>query len=206
MPESTLQRLRGHGARALTLDEALDDARGDARASWPRRASTSTAVTAKLLDDGVAAFASDFDKLVEAIGAKRKKIARRSDGRWSSLGTLADPVEERLSADGKTGVARRIWEQDATLWKPDPDRDRRTGWAGSTAAGADDGRARRAGRLRPAGGGRRLRARRAAGHGRLSLAPEVIAATFGAAAGHPRLHVLDTTDPDGRRAGSTPST
>ena len=91
-------------------------------------------------------------------------------------------------------MPRRIWAKDHTVWKPDPTEiSNRLGWLTvaeqmTEAAGdlIDFGR-----RIADEG----FRDVVLMGMGGSSLAPEVIFATFGAAPGFPRLHVLDTTDP-----------
>ena len=164
MPESTLHAFAEHGRARPALDEALDDAENTIRL-LPEAGVDLDAVTAKLLDDGVAAFTRDFDKLIEAIDAKRKKIVEEEERPLVSLGTLAGPVEERLSAMAKTDVAAPHLGQRPHRLEAGPHGDHEPPGL-ADVAGAYDGRARRAGRLRPAGGGRRLRARRAHGHGR----------------------------------------
>jgi transaldolase/glucose-6-phosphate isomerase len=193
MPESTLHAFAEHGRARPAVDEALDDAENTIRL-LPGAGVDLDAVTAKLLDDGVAAFTRDFDKLIEAIDAKRKKIVEEEERPLVSLGTLAGPVENRLSSMAKAEVARRIWAKDHTVWKPDPTEiTNRLGWLISPEQMTDALNELVAFSRRAADDG--FEHVVLMGMGGSSLAPEVIAATFGAAAGYPRLRVLDTTDP-----------
>ena len=86
-----------------------------------------------------------------------------------------------------SSVVERIWGCDA---RSGPGRTRIGGWAGSTSS---SGCGRHAGELDAfaATAGRAVRPERAARHGRLSLAPEVIRRGFDVDS----FHVLDTTHP-----------
>ncbi len=97
---------------------------------------------------------------------------------------------------------RRIWAYDGSLWSDDPTRAaaaaERLGWLRlpESMRGELDAVRDFAGRARADG----VRDVVLCGMGGSSLAPEVLAAVFGAAPGCPRLHVLDTTDPREIRA------
>lgn len=96
-------------------------------------------------------------------------------------------------------AAARVWGGDHTLWKPGPaEIANRLGWLRAPAATrAEAGRiARLAREVREEGTGAVL----LLGMGGSSLAPELFAGTFGAAAGHPAVTVLDSTDPAAVRA------
>jgi glucose-6-phosphate isomerase/transaldolase/glucose-6-phosphate isomerase len=92
-------------------------------------------------------------------------------------------------------AARRLWAKDSTLWSADPaKRDEirdRLGWLSVAEK-----------MLEHAPEFKELEAHGRAysdvvllGMGGSSLCPDVMRHTFGSAKGHPRLHVLDTTDP-----------
>lgn len=107
---------------------------------------------------------------------------------------LAVDLEECLGGLARAGIPRRIRERDHTVWRPDPTEiTNRLGWIGISS--------RMRGRLpeiRELVDG--LRADGIAdvvlvGMGGSSLAPEVFGQVLGSAAGHPRLHVLDSTSP-----------
>ncbi len=73
-PPDTLNAILDHGTVALTLETGLDEA----RAQFVRLAELGIdfdAVTQKLLDDGVAAFARSFESLLDSIAHKREQLA-----------------------------------------------------------------------------------------------------------------------------------
>jgi transaldolase len=73
-PPDTLNAILDHGTAALTLETGLDEA----RAQFVRLAELGIdfdAVTQKLLDDGVAAFARSFESLLGSIAHKREQLA-----------------------------------------------------------------------------------------------------------------------------------
>jgi glucose-6-phosphate isomerase len=126
----------------------------------------------------------------------------------SVLEPLGDIPEARLGIDGQGGttfskalaacvaerVAQRIWDGDHTLWKPEPTEIvNRLGWLRSPAA-------MRAEIDRIAAFVQEVRGEGITdvlllGMGGSSLAPELFSTTFGTAPGHPRVSVLDCTDP-----------
>ncbi|HEY4378634.1 MAG TPA: hypothetical protein VGM93_15810 [Acidimicrobiales bacterium] len=110
------------------------------------------------------------------------------------LGPLAAAVDEQLAQLAADDVVKRVWDRDHTVWAPDPTEiSDRLGWLdvppemlaakerldGFVAGCLADG----------------LTHAVVMGMGGSSLFPEVMARTFGSAAGHLTLHVLDTTDP-----------
>jgi transaldolase / glucose-6-phosphate isomerase len=193
MPESTLRAFADHGRVRRTVDEGVDEAE-HVIASLSEVGIDFDQVTAKLLEEGIQSFSSDYAKLLETIDAKCRAIVEEERKPLVSLGPLSDAVETRLAAMTRADVPRRIWAKDHSVWKPDPTEiSNRLGWLdvmNQMTESADDlidfGQ-------RAASEG--FRDVVLMGMGGSSLAPEVIHATFGAAPGFPRLHVLDTTDP-----------
>ncbi|HUF91284.1 MAG TPA: ribose 5-phosphate isomerase B [Candidatus Limnocylindria bacterium] len=106
-------------------------------------------------------------------------------------------VEEAVAHLTRLDAARRMWAQDAGLWSSDEGVRAAVGnrLAWLTAPAVMRARAHElvdfAAEVRQDG----VTDVVLLGMGGSSLAPEVLAATFGAAAGAPRLSVLDTTDP-----------
>ena len=114
------------------------------------------------------------------------------------LGPLTDRVDEAIATAKADEVVTRIRNQDASLWKSDPDSVRvinnSLGWltvaedmigvAGELTGFAESIRQR---------GFRHVMV---CGMGGSSLCPEVLARTFGRQEGFPELLVLDSTDPD----------
>jgi glucose-6-phosphate isomerase len=108
--------------------------------------------------------------------------------------TMTTVVTERLNGVERDGVVERIWRRDHTVWKDDPTEiEDRLGWLNlpelmGTRVDELDAFAKQA-----AADG--FETAVLLGMGGSSLAPEVLARTFGAADGAPELIVLDTTHP-----------
>ncbi len=110
---------------------------------------------------------------------------------------LREEVEELVDDWGATGKVARLWEGDASLWTGADEKD----WLGWLDVAAEqireaDTLRRLADDVQGAGFTHVL----LLGMGGSSLAPEVLAKTFGATGASPRLHVLDSTDPAQVRA------
>lgn len=114
------------------------------------------------------------------------------------LGPLADSLSAAVRDAEEAGVAKRLWDKDASLWKSDEASRKQIshslGWL--TVAGEMSGVAGEliefAATIRAAG----FQHVMVCGMGGSSLCPEVLARTFGPQAGFPELLVLDSTDPD----------
>ena len=105
---------------------------------------------------------------------------------------LARALDAAIAEWQRDGRMARLWGRDATLWTG-ADEARWMGWldAPREAAAAADALGAFAREVRAQGFTDAL----LLGMGGSSLCPEVFAETFGPAAGAPRLHVLDSTDP-----------
>jgi transaldolase len=73
LPPATLDAFRDHGAVALTLETGLDEAKPQL-ARLADLGIDLAAITQKLQDDGVAAFARSFDSLLSSIGEKCRRL------------------------------------------------------------------------------------------------------------------------------------
>jgi transaldolase/glucose-6-phosphate isomerase len=110
---------------------------------------------------------------------------------------IASAVNAAVAEWGAKGKVKRLWEGDATLWTGD-DESKWLGWlriahqqiehAGEFKSFADE--------VRKAGFTHAV----VLGMGGSSLAPEVLALTFGQQPGFPKLSILDSTDPAQVRA------
>jgi transaldolase/glucose-6-phosphate isomerase len=195
MPPATLQLFEDHGTARRTLP---DDA-AEAHLVMERLAAGGVDfadVTRALEDDGIEKFAQSFETLLGVIAGKRKALVARTPPRHSAVVQGIDPaVAVRLDALDHAQVPKRIWAHDPTVWKNDPDtpeiRDR-LGWLAVGEAMAQRVKDLAAFADQVRGEFNRVVL---CGMGGSSLAPEVLWRTFGAAAGYPRLQVLDSTDP-----------
>lgn len=194
MPPATLQLFEDHGTVQRTLPEDVSEA----HLVLERLAAGGVDfadVARALEDDGIEKFAKSFEALLAVIGEKRKALTAQEPPGHSAVFPVDAAVAHRLDAIDAAQLPRRIWARDATVWKDDPGtleiRDR-LGWLTVGKAMAQQAKD-----LRAFADDVRAEFNRVVlcGMGGSSLAPEVLWRTFGAAAGHPSLHVLDSTDP-----------
>ncbi|MEO7001531.1 MAG: bifunctional transaldolase/phosoglucose isomerase [Ktedonobacterales bacterium] len=115
----------------------------------------------------------------------------------ASLGDQQSAVDATLERADREQFARRVWQKDPALWKPNPNEQSeitdRLGWLTVTEQMADA--LPRLNDLRNSLKADGFTHVVLLGMGGSSLAPEVLRATFGVAEGCPDLHVLDSTDP-----------
>ena len=195
IPPATLAAFREHGEVRRSMDENLDIAKRQLKLLAEIGVDLDQ-VTNELEIEGVEAFTKSFETLLEALTKNAKDIkAGKGPRQWHSLGPLQPSVDQQVAKLQKADGPRRLWSKDPTLWSADPaKRDElvnRLGWlnvaekmlehAATFKQLAKDGRAYTDVVLLGMGGS--------------SLCPDVLRNTFGAAKGHPKLHVLDTTDP-----------
>ncbi len=193
LPPATLQAVLDHGRLERTIDR-------DPKAAFARLARLAelgidlAAVTQKLQDEGVAAFAKSFESLMESIGRKREHIRSGEQAFSTSLGKYQPAVETALTEIDRQKVIQRIWDGDYTVWKPDPTEiSNRLGWLHIAEALQKD-----IPRLEALVESVRLAGYTHAlllGMGGSSLAPEVFRKTFAVRPGFLNLAILDSTDP-----------
>src|SRR5438552_2251414 len=153
-------------------------------------------VTHELEVEGVDAFSKSFESLLAALEKSAKDIkAGKGPRQWYSLGGLQPAVDTQIAKLQKDGAPRRLWAKDSTLWSADPAKRQeihdRLGWLDVA-----DKMLEKASELSDlAKQGRAFTDVVLLGMGGSSLCPDVLRHTFGGVKGHPKLHVLDTTDP-----------
>jgi transaldolase/glucose-6-phosphate isomerase len=195
IPPATLAAFREHGEVRRSLDENLDIAKRQLKLLAEIGVDLDQ-VTNELEVEGVEAFTKSFESLLEALTKTAKDIkAGKGPRQWHSLGPLQPGVDGQVARLQKEDAPRRLWAKDSTLWTADPAKREeirdRLGWlnvaekmlehASEFRQLAKDGKAYTDVVLLGMGGS--------------SLCPDVLRNTFGATRGHPKLHVLDTTDP-----------
>ena len=194
MPEKTMDAFRNHGKVRDTLTADVDAA-AQALAGLDRAGVSLDKVTADLVADGVKLFAEAFDKLNAALAGKRKRILGDAlDGQALMLPeSLRGEIGKAADAWRSGGNIRRLWNEDATLWTGGDEADW-VGWLDVVDAQLHDlpRFAELTGEVRAQGYGDVL----LLGMGGSSLGPEVLAQSLGSAPGFPKLHVLDSTDPE----------
>jgi glucose-6-phosphate isomerase len=195
IPPATLAAFREHGEARRSLDENLEIAKRQLK-QLAEAGIDLDQVTEELEVEGVAAFTKSFESLLDALTKSSKDIkAGKGPRQWHSLGRLQPAVDQQLAKLQKEDAARRLWAKDSTLWSPDPAKREeirdRLGWLSVAEKMLEH-----APELRDvARAGRAYTDVVLLGMGGSSLCPDVLRNTFGPVRGHPRLHVLDTTDP-----------
>ena len=193
MPPATMDAFRDHGTAADTLGANMDAAR-KVLADADRLGLDLPGVTAKLVKDGVDAFADSFDALLGAVAAKKAAMAGDlvATSKFSIPAELDGKVNEALESWRKAGTVRKLWDRDASVWTGKDEAswlrwldivDDRIAHQSELTAFQDE--------VKSKGFTDIL----LLGMGGSSLGPEVLAETFGQRAGFPKLHVLDSTDP-----------
>ena len=195
IPPATLAAFREHGEVRRSLDENVDIARRQLKQLADAGIDLDQ-VTNELEVEGVAAFTKSFESLLQTLTKAAKDIrAGKGPRQWHSLGGLQPAVDAQITKLQKDDAPRRLWAKDSTLWTPDPAKRQeihdRLGWLDVA-----DKMQEKVGELRDVAFlGRKFSDVVLLGMGGSSLCPDVLRHTFGAVKGHPKLHVLDTTDP-----------
>ncbi|HEX4181395.1 MAG TPA: bifunctional transaldolase/phosoglucose isomerase [Caulobacteraceae bacterium] len=193
MPPKTMDAFRDHGTVRRSLTENVDQAKA-VLALTETLGLDLDGVTARLVEDGVKQFADAADKLYGAVAGKRikalgEKLNHQAIVLPDDLKAKVKDGAERARAEG---WARRMWSGDASLWTG-ADEAKWLGWLPAALGEQVDLAALEAFAkdVREAGFIHAL----LLGMGGSSLGPEVLAETFGLRPGHPKLLVLDSTDP-----------
>jgi transaldolase / glucose-6-phosphate isomerase len=193
MPPATMDAFRDHGRPRRSLTENADEAR-TILATVDRLGLDLDAVTENLVTDGVRLFADAADKLLGAVARKRANVLDRRLNRltYKLPKELDEAIARGLEEARATGLIRRLWARDASLWTG-ADEAKWLAWLGVT----DEQEAH----LQPLLDFQaEVKAERFShvlllGMGGSSLGPEVLAETYGRQPGFPELLVLDSTDP-----------
>ena len=195
IPPQTLAAFREHGEVRRSLDENVDLAKRQLRQLADAGVDLDR-VTYELEVEGVNAFIKSFESLLATLTEASKDIrAGKGPRQWFSLGRLQPAVDTQVARLQKDDAPRRLWAKDSTLWSADPAKRQevhdRLGWLDIADKMLE--KAEEFEELSEEG--TEYSDVVLLGMGGSSLAPDVLRNTFGAIKGHPRLHVLDTTDP-----------
>ena len=184
IPPATLDAFRDHGVCRPSLEEDVKEAREEWFAIYEK--ADVEAALLQLEREGVASFAKSFETLLGQIAAKREMIQAETG-----------VVDEGLAELQKAMFVQRLWKKDPSLWKEDEAHKKliknSLGWLTvpeAMAAGLGQIRA-----FVEEIKAERFEAAVVLGMGGSSLACEVFRSCFETAPGHPRLEVLDTTNP-----------
>ena len=200
LPPATLDAFRDHGKARVRLDEGVDEAEAALDKLGDLGISLS-AITARLLDEGLKAFADSYDKLIAALEGKRAALlGAELDRQTMTLGGYEAAVTARLERFQGESFGRRLWARDTTLWSQTSvaELSDRLGWLmlHETMRPLVPALEALAAQVCAEG----VRHVVVLGMGGSSLAPEVYQRTFGSAPGYPELLVLDSTHPAAVRA------
>lgn len=196
LPPETLVAFKDHGTARESILDDIDKAQ-DFLDMLAEVGVDMDQVTKRLQDDGVDAFATSFESLMEQVEGKRTVlITGIMSHQKAALGIYGDAVQNTLKALDKNFVNGRIWSKDATVWKDHAPTiqkiEQRLGWL-DTLKTIDL---------------QRLKTLQAdiqqaefshvvlMGMGGSSLAPEVLYQTFGKRDGFPAFLMLDSTVPE----------
>ena len=194
MPPETMDAYRDHGKPAATLETNLDEAR-KVLADLEAAGISLDRITDDLVEDGVQQFATAADKLYASLAEKREKILNGALLHQEiALGDdAAKIVQDELDAWTTKGNVRRLWAGDASLWTGD-DEDKWLGWL--DIVGREHADVAVLQNFAESVKQQRLTDVVLLGMGGSSLGADVLGLTFGSKEGWPKLHVLDSTDPD----------
>jgi transaldolase / glucose-6-phosphate isomerase len=192
VPPATLAAFREHGEARRSLDEDLATARRQLR-ELAEVGVDLRVVTHELEVEGVEAFGKSFDSLYQTIAKAAADIrAGKGPRQWHALGTHQPVVDRAVAKLEQDAAPRKVWSRDPSFWVPGTEPGSWMGWLSMPEKMLEQ-----ADRLEA----RAAEAREYSdvvllGMGGSSLCPDVFRITFGTMDGHPRLHVLDTTDPE----------
>ncbi|MBV9718160.1 MAG: bifunctional transaldolase/phosoglucose isomerase [Candidatus Eremiobacteraeota bacterium] len=197
MPPATLDALLDHGK--IVPDTVEDDLRGvgDIMRGLQEAKISLFDVTAQLQVEAVQLFSDSFAALLGAIVYKQKLLASGGAERVHlALGASGPHYEEALNRLAGADFLKRLWTHDPTLWSNEPDAaaiiKTALGWLDIQQHMLEEVAALRS-FAREAKDN--FEAAVVCGMGGSSLAPDIIADTFGPEGGFPRLYVLDSTSP-----------
>jgi transaldolase / glucose-6-phosphate isomerase len=193
MPEATMLAF----ARSGEVDGVLPDDGGDA-GTWAARAAEHgvelDALGRELQDEGDAAFAESFDRLLACIRVKADALRSDIATGLRRLGRVDDVVHAVLADLTGRNAVQRLWQRDQTLWSDDPTEVAdRLGWLSAPEEmEAEVGRLQAFAVQARADG---LTHALVLGMGGSSLFPLVVASAFPTSAEGLELAVLDSDDP-----------
>lgn len=197
IPPGTYEAFREHGRVGRTLDRGLAKAQ-QVLDTVHQAGIDLEALTDELIADGVGKFEAAYDRLLCAVDGAKNAVALPAANSHSIHlpDGLKEQVGDEIQAWKQDGRIARIWQRDASLWTGNGESD----WLGWLCATEEcEAQAERLkGLAYPLA--EHFDHILLLGMGGSSLAPQVLAETFGRRREFPQLHVLDSTVPAQVRA------
>ncbi len=193
VPPATFNAFLDHGRVSSMLTDGHDEAE-EQLSQLKKLEIDLNAITQKLQDDGVKAFAKSFETLMASIEEKRARLLAEKKSYIANLHEFQNVVHSALKEIKEQNIMSRIWAHDHTVWKQDPTEiTNRLGWLHSPEVMVENLPRIEAlvEEVRADGYTHAV----LLGMGGSSLAPEVFRFTFGVKKGYLDLAVLDSTDP-----------
>jgi transaldolase/glucose-6-phosphate isomerase len=198
IPPATYDAFRDHGRPRASLEQGVAEARKTMQDLATAGVSMKQ-VTDRLTDEGVTLFEQAFDKLLEAVNNRTKKAQPSGVKNFSYRlpEDFSNDLQAAIEDWKKNDKVKRLWARDASLWT-NTDENKWLGWLGiveeqiANAAHFKE----LADETRAAGFTHAV----LLGMGGSSLGVEVLERTYGRIPGHPKMLVLDSTDPAQIRA------
>jgi transaldolase / glucose-6-phosphate isomerase len=195
IPPATMDAFRDHGRVARTLGADLESAH-KTMADLAKAGISMKQITDQLLDEAIKLFDDAFQKLLTAVEEKKTSPVKCKPK--VQCQTLDFPPQLKQSVDAAiqdwkaNEKVNRLWKGDTSLWTRNAE-DKWLGWLRIAQEQSNELKqlSSFAEEIAKAGFTHVL----LLGMGGSSLCPEVLKLTFGKQAGHPELHVLDSTDP-----------
>jgi transaldolase / glucose-6-phosphate isomerase len=195
LPPETLIAFKDHGTVREAILDDIDKAQ-DILDMLAEVGVDMDQITKRLQDDGVDAFATSFESLMEQVEGKRTVLMTGLMAQQkAALGIYGDAVKNTLTALDKKFISARIWAKDGSVWKdhgPTIQKiEQRLGWL-DVLKTIDLERLKK---LQADIQTSDFKTVVLLGMGGSSLAPEVLYDTFGKRDGFPAFLMLDSTVP-----------
>ncbi|MBV8727745.1 MAG: bifunctional transaldolase/phosoglucose isomerase, partial [Candidatus Eremiobacteraeota bacterium] len=196
MPPNTLDALLDHGkVNPDTCLQGVDEAKNVMKQLQDAKISMFE-VTSKLQKEGVTLFADAFAALLGAIEYKQQQLSAGKERVALSLGTGKTQYEDALKGLNASDFIKKLWAKDPSLWSTQPEHveiiKKALGWLDIPQHLLESVPTLQAFAKECAAEFDHVVV---LGMGGSSLCPDILRITFGKVEGFPRLHVLDSTDP-----------
>jgi transaldolase/glucose-6-phosphate isomerase len=194
LPPKTLQAFQDHGSVKLSLVANIEAAEKTIKA-FDECGISLNEITEQLLVEGVKSFSASFDKLLSTLGKGHMPLLDKNMNSQSiSIPKVMAAQAERIHTDWNSkNCTQRLWERDSSLWT-NRDESKWLGWL--TVVQEQIKRLPIIDEFSADVRSLNFTDVLLLGMGGSSLCAEVMSKTFAPAEGFPRLHILDSTDPD----------